>query len=130
MTVGGLLAASAVTLTGAYGEIWVLYRSGRRLDLGSWENRVVVLAVLAAILLTFYSYRTLLATLRHGTTPHRLPPSDAIRAARMIVAALQAHGDIDADELDRAIARTTKAAAAEGPAGAMRAPRSPRSALL
>lgn len=36
LTVGGLLAASVATLAGGFGEIWVLFRAGERLDLGGW----------------------------------------------------------------------------------------------
>jgi hypothetical protein len=32
-TVGGVLAASAVTLAGAFGELYVVYESGAQLDL-------------------------------------------------------------------------------------------------
>jgi hypothetical protein len=33
ISVGGLLAAYAVTLAGSFGEVWVLFRAGERLEL-------------------------------------------------------------------------------------------------
>lgn len=88
-TVGGLLFAAAVTLAGASGELWVVWRSGAKLDLGGWQNHIWILAVLAGILLLVYAYRSLPATIETGLeAPPEPPPSDAIVGASMIVAAL------------------------------------------
>ena len=53
--------------------------------LGGWEDRIVILAVVGVILLGLYAIRSIIATIRHGTTP----PPDALAAANWIVAALK-----------------------------------------
>jgi hypothetical protein len=93
-TVGGLLAASAVTLMGAFGELWVLLRSGEELSLGGWEHRIVIVAILAALLLLAYSVRSVIATIDEGLHHPPTPPeSDTIQAAKLVAAALAAHDD-------------------------------------
>ena len=101
---GGLLAASALTLAGAYGELFVVWRSGRKLDLGGIENWLWVAVFAAFGLLAVYGFRTLAATLKHGSVPAPPPPaSDTMVAAKLIIAALKSHPDIDAMSVDRAI---------------------------
>lgn len=95
VTVGGLLVASAVTLTGAAGELWVVYSAAQRLDLGGWEDKVFIAAAVGAVVLAVYAVRTLHAVLEQGTTVVESPPSDVIVAAEMIVATLKAKTDID-----------------------------------
>ena len=47
-TIGGLAAAAALTLGGwAARNPWVVYRSGSKLDLGTWQHNIVYLAVAA-----------------------------------------------------------------------------------
>lgn len=104
-TVGGVLAASAVTLGGAFGELYVLYESGAQLDLNGWEDRIAYAAFAAGLLLAFYALRALLGTLRQGVKkPPPKPPSDTIAAARMVVEAFKARPDTNAAELDAALA--------------------------
>jgi hypothetical protein len=104
VTVGGFLLASALTLSGAAGELWVVYRSGQRLDLGGWEDEIVWMAVAGFVLLGFYAIRTIPATIRIGTTqPEEPGPSDTIKAAKMIVAALKAQERFDADSFEDAL---------------------------
>jgi hypothetical protein len=86
-TVGGLLGASVLTLSGAVGALWVVYASGHKLDLGGWEDRLWIPLVLAAALLALYAVRTLIDTLHQGTTEPAAAESDTIKAAEMIVAA-------------------------------------------
>lgn len=103
-TIGGVLLASAVTLAGAFGELYVLYESGRQLDLGGWEDYIFVLALMAGILLAVYAYRALVGTLGQGLKrPKKKPPSDAILAAEMIVQALKAQPGTNVTELEAAI---------------------------
>lgn len=108
-TVGGLLMASVVTLSGAFGEIWVVYRSGRQLDLGGWEDKIVVAAGLAAVLLAVYAARSLSATLRQGLDePPRPAPSETMRAARLIVDALRTHPSVNELKVANALERHTE----------------------
>jgi uncharacterized membrane protein len=94
ITVYGLLFAAVVTLTGAYGELYVVVESGSELDLGGWESKLWIVGVVAALLLALYSVRTIIATLEQGTTkPPKPGPSDAILAATMIAKALQADSE-------------------------------------
>jgi hypothetical protein len=96
-TVGGLLVAGATTLAGALGQIWVTYRSGTQLELGGWQHRIIILAIVATLLLLFYACRTLPATIRQGLTkPPPPPPSDAMTAAAIIVAGLRTEENISA----------------------------------
>ena len=115
VSVGGLLAACAVTLAGAYGELWVVFRSGQTLDLDGWEGKIGVVALAAAVLLTVYAIRSTRATLDVGSTPPppptTPPPSDTIVAARMIVEALKAQPNVD----EVAITKAVEAVAAEYP---------------
>lgn len=108
ITVFGLLAAAVVTLTGAFGELWVVYRSGSLLDLGGWEDNQLVFIVPAALLL-LYAKKTLIDALERGTTrPSEPPASDTILAARMIVEALKAIPNTDTEALNRSFEQLTK----------------------
>ena len=105
-TVGGLLVAAATTLAGALGQIWVTYRSAEHLELGGWQHRIIVLAIVAAALLFLYASRTLPATIRQGLTKPiaPAPPSSAeLAAAATIAVAARGGGEIGADELQRAV---------------------------
>jgi hypothetical protein len=118
-TVGGLLAASVVTLTGAFGELWVVYSSGKELALDGLEDNLLIPLIVAAALLAIYAARTLVATLDEGTTkPEAGESSDTIKAAQMIVTALKGREGIAAEQMTEIdeIRETV--------------PRHPRSALL
>lgn len=104
LTVGGLLAASAVTLAGGFGEIWVLFRAGERLDLGGWQDAAGVMAGLAALLLVWYAIQSVRAVIRTGhEEPPTPPPSDTLTAAKMIVEAIKAAPGVDAAHVDAAL---------------------------
>jgi hypothetical protein len=91
-------------LAGAFGELYVIYASGKQLDLDGWEDRIGWVALAAGILLAVYALRALLGTLRQGLKPKkRPPPSDAIAAAEMIVKALKALPGTDVKGLELAI---------------------------
>jgi len=111
-TVGGLLGASAIVLAGASGELWVLYRSGEKLDLGGWQHTIPkVLFCGALALLALYAFRTIPATLKHGLNqPRPAPQSDTIVAANMIIAALKnAHPDINEEAITTAVHKVERA---------------------
>lgn len=104
LTVGGLLAASAVTLAGGFGEIWVLFRAGERLDLGGWQDAIGVMAAIAALLLAWYAIRSIPAIIRTGQgEPPTPPPSDTLTAATMIVEAIKATPGVDTAHVDTAL---------------------------
>jgi uncharacterized membrane protein len=98
VTVGGFLIAAAVTLAGATGELWVVYRSGRKLDLGHyWGFGIAGLAAAGFALVALYAVRAIPATIKHGTkAPHPPPPpSDTLVAAHLIVRALRAEENLE-----------------------------------
>jgi len=104
ITTGGLLAAAALTLGGASGELWTVYKSGASLDLGGWQNRLVIPLAIGFALLALYSFRAAVTTLQHGTTkPPAVPPSPTIVAARMVVEALKAQPSVNAVHVQSAI---------------------------
>lgn len=85
ITVAGLLLASAVTLAGAFGELWVVLQTGRDADLGTWGERfLAIAAAAAALLLLVYAIRTILAVLRLGTERPPAPPQSAQIASRLL----------------------------------------------
>jgi hypothetical protein len=130
VTPGGFLLASAITLSGAAGELWVVYRSGEKLDLGGWQHRIVILALAGFVLLALYAIRTVPATIKQGTTePPAAPPSDTIKAANLIVAAIKAQGGIGEDQFAEALqAVDDRYPAVTAPSTAQPLPR--RTALL
>jgi hypothetical protein len=123
-TVFGLLAASAVTLAGAVGELWIMFRTGEKLEVDGLEDKIWVPLGLAAALLILYAFRTLRATLERGITePDDPPDSDTIKAAKMIVRALLQREGVEAEAADVLAARSIDPIAARG------RPR-PRAAIL
>jgi uncharacterized membrane protein len=109
VTVNGLLASSVVTLTGAFGQLWVGWRAGHQLDLDGIESWLWIPSLAAALLLLWYAVNTILALLEEGTTrPHKPPPSDAIAAATMIVKALEAQAKARAAGSDKEASEALK----------------------
>ncbi|MFI7672595.1 hypothetical protein [Actinophytocola sp. NPDC049390] len=107
--VSGLFAAATLTLSGAVGELVVVTESARALDLDGWQNVVWLPCLAAVVLLLVYSYRTVHQTVADGTTaPPPAPESDAIRAAKLVVAAIRP-GD---QELRTRLAETAAAVTA------------------
>lgn len=89
VTTGGLLTAGAITLSAAYGELFVLASVGGDLALGGWQDTVPYIALAAALLLAVYGYRSLKETHTIGSTPRPQKRSEVLEAAQLIVAALQ-----------------------------------------
>jgi hypothetical protein len=98
--IGGLLFASALTLTGAYGELWTVYASGHQLDLGGWEDWLFLPAIAAGLLLMAYTITSLRETIHRGQTRPKTKPSETIRAAQMIVRALAAGASVDQQHVE------------------------------
>jgi hypothetical protein len=103
VTTAGLVFASAITLTGAYGELWTVYASGRRLDLGGWEGRLIYPTAAAGLLLAIYAFRSLAETIERGKTKPKTVASDTLVAARMIVTALKTDQDITETQAETAL---------------------------
>lgn len=119
-TVGGLLAASVVTLTGAVGELWVVYAGGKEFDLDGLEDFLLPAFILAAILLLAYATRTLLDTIAAGTTDPEAAKkkkgragerSDTIKAAEMIVATLKPKPGVAAKKVETEVEEVLRAPA-------------------
>ncbi|MDX6600998.1 MAG: hypothetical protein QOF13_200 [Solirubrobacterales bacterium] len=90
-TVGGVLCAAAVVLTGAIGQLWVVAYTASELDLGSDGWLVWVAFGIAVLLLGTYTRRTLRDTLERGTAaaPAEKPEVEIV-AAKLIVKAIAA----------------------------------------
>jgi hypothetical protein len=94
-TVGGLLLATTVTVAGAFGQLWVGWKSGQALDLGGWENRIVFGFLAAVGLLVWYTLATVGQTLRAGTTPP--PPARPTELMQLVTEfrkAMEKHEDV------------------------------------
>jgi hypothetical protein len=128
VTAGGLLAGATVTLAGAAGELWVLYRSGAHLDLGGWQHRIIVLAILAEALLGLYAVRSLLATLRLGLAGEQVPPSTNTISA--ISDAMRTHTNVDLPSLGTAMTALVEAHPQLATTPLVPATRTRRSAVL
>ncbi len=129
LSLGGLLAAAAVTLAGGFGEIWVLFRAGDRLDLGGWQDASAVLAAAAALLLAWYAIRSIIALICNGKEPAKPPPAQTRIAATMLVDAAKQAPGVDGQQVDAAL----KAAEQRHPelaAASYESPHRRRTALL
>jgi hypothetical protein len=88
-TTSGLLAAAAVTLTGAVGELVVVTVTATKLDLGGWERSAWAFGLFGLLLLLVYSYRTIHQTMNEGYTPPKPEEdSDIIKAAQLVATAI------------------------------------------
>jgi hypothetical protein len=76
----GLVAAGGVTLAGAYGQLWVTYRTGSKLTLGGVEGWLWLPLGAAGILLAVYACRNIRATIRVGATPPEPPAAPDVSA--------------------------------------------------
>jgi hypothetical protein len=99
----GLIVGAAVTLTGAAGQLWVMYVSGENLDLGWIDDWLLLPTVLAALLLVVYAVSALIATLDLGAAKPKKTVPDAIAAATLIVEALKGQQGYDAAGIDAAL---------------------------
>jgi hypothetical protein len=89
-TVYGLALAAVLTVSAAGGEVWVVYRSGAKLDLGGWQDYIVYFAIAALVLLGLYGFISLVSTVKDGTTQPPATVSDTLTGAAWIVGALTA----------------------------------------
>jgi hypothetical protein len=129
ISLGGLLAASAVTLAGGAGEIWVLFRAGERLDLNGLQDLAGVAAGVAILLLAWYAVRSIPAVIANGKRAPAPAPSDVLTAATMVVDALKAVPGAQHDQLQAAV-ETAAARRPELTADQFESPQTRRAALL
>ncbi len=102
-SLGGMVLASVVPLAAAFGELWVVYRSGRGLDLGGVEQDLWIFFALGAILLATYAFRVLPRTVRTGLIDPPPPkPSDTIAAANLIIEQMKASFKVTVGEAQAA----------------------------
>jgi hypothetical protein len=119
ITVGGFVAGAVLVLTGAFGELWVVFQSAKDLDLGGWQDWIWIPAYLSIGLLVVYAIRSTKETLERGTTaPPAPPPSEVVEAARLIIMALKSdvpeRAEAVDDELDwERVREAARSAAAE-----------------
>lgn len=103
ISLGGLLAGSAVTLAGGVGEIWVLFRAGEQLDLNGLQDLAGVAAGVAVLLLGWYALRSIPAVIENGKRAPAAAPSDVLTAGAMMVDALRAVPGAQSDQLQTAV---------------------------
>jgi hypothetical protein len=89
-TVAGVLAAAALVLAAAAGQLWVVAYTVSQLGLGSAGDLVWVAFGLALALLLAYSLRSLNDIFERGTAPKSTEPPVEIEAATLIVDAIKA----------------------------------------
>ena len=88
-TVGGLLLAASVIFASAFGQLWVVMATGEELALGGLEDWLWVPFSLAVFLLFVYGWRSLNDLLEHNTEKPEEEDADEIKAAKLIVAAIE-----------------------------------------
>jgi len=88
-TVGGLLLAASVIFASAFGQLWVVMATGKELELGGLEGKLWIPFGLAAILLFVYGWRSLRDMLERNTEKPEKEDADEVKAAKLIVAALE-----------------------------------------
>lgn len=73
-TIAGFAAAASLTLVGAFGELWVVWKSATNFDLGGLENQLWMLFVPAMALLFIYGLRNILDAVApsRGRHDHKL----------------------------------------------------------
>jgi uncharacterized membrane protein len=126
VTIAGFFLAASLTLTGAFGELWVVGQAGAKLDLGGFQDNVILAVVAAMLLLAAYAVRSLHEIVTTGlTTPPPPAPDAMITAAEMIVHAIDGAAHNDKAAFRAALAPTLAPAIATPDAPVRR-----RSALL
>lgn len=96
-TVGGLLLAAAVVLASAFGQLWVVMATGEELELGGLQSWLWIPFGLAALLLFVYGRRSLKDLLERNTEKPEKEDPDEVKAAKLIVAAIQGKPGIPAE---------------------------------
>jgi hypothetical protein len=139
-TVLGLLLAGGVTLTGALGEIYVVYMNGKVLDLGGWQDRLIYFAIFLAIVTVMYAYVSLCETIEQGiTSPATVSTGSPAVAADVVAkaaasAARAASPDAAQADIEKHVSEAVDQALASAPAAAVVLAPSPlfvrKSALL
>lgn len=106
MSVAGVLLMSAITMTGGLGQIYIMWATGKHLEIGWLHTGLPIAAVLAGILLVAYTWRAVSELLNDGLTPEKPKISDAVKAARVIADALKEKTDVDEEDehVKRAVA--------------------------
>lgn len=92
-TVGGLLLAASVILASAFGQLWVVMATGEELELGGLQNYLWIPFGLSAILLFVYGWRSLKDLLERNTAKPEEEDADEVKAAKLIVAAIERKTD-------------------------------------
>jgi hypothetical protein len=96
------MLAAAVTLSGAYGELYIVWQNGKELTLGGWQGRLDAPVAVLALLLLAYAVVNLKETLEQGLVAAKPSPlnlsADAIAAT--VIASKLVGGTQPADLAD------------------------------
>lgn len=101
-TAAGFILGASCTLAGAYGELVTLYATGKALDLGGWQHRLLPIVLVIGAVLALYAYVSVRATLEVGTTPSPPAPLSEGTVAAVYLASKYDRG-IKAEEAFRRI---------------------------
>lgn len=103
-TVIGLLAAGTLTLTGAFGQSWIAYKTIHQLDLGGAQDLPAKVAlVFVVVIILIYSWRSLLDLLVKDTKKAPDIPSESMREAVLIAKALGPQTKAGRQRVDRLV---------------------------
>lgn len=101
-TAGGFVLGASCTLAGAFGELFTLYATGRKLDLGDWQGRLLPIVIVIGIVLAVYAVISVRATLEIGTHAHPPNPLSESTTAAVYIASQCCEG-VDTDKTFRQI---------------------------
>jgi hypothetical protein len=96
-TAAGFVVGAACTLAGAFGELVTLYVTGKTLDLGGWQHRIVWIVIAIGLVLVGYAVVSVRATLELGTQAPKRELSENTVAA--VYLASKTAADVRADEV-------------------------------
>lgn len=84
-TVAGLVAAGAVTVGAAFGELYIVWKTAEKLELDGLQNDLAIPFCIVSVLLGLYAVRNLRETIRAGIkAPTVVVPETAIVAAALL----------------------------------------------
>jgi hypothetical protein len=99
-SVGGLLLATTVTVAGAFGQLWIGWRSGAALDLGGLEHGIIVGFLAAVLLLIWSTYTTVTATISDGRrAPPPAKPTELAQLIELFKNAMKRNNAVPTDEI-------------------------------
>lgn len=99
-SVYGLLLATTVTVAGAFGQLWIGWKSGEALDLGGWEDWIIIGFLVAAGLLIWSTVTTVNATISDGrNAPPPAKPTELAQLIELFKGVLKRNEAVPDDEI-------------------------------